>query len=233
MSEYTYLIRYGVMGHVARLSASAEYGSHFVRGQLVVIQSDRGVELGEVLVAVDGKSTPTENGTSDATTGSNGRPRVLREAAPDDVDRSRQAEQSRSDRFALCERVLRDEEWPWELIDVEPLLDGRSAVLHYLGPAQLDVAPIRARFRVACDLDVVLEPVGVDPDAALLEAAAGLDTHGGGCGNCDCGEKGGGCGAKAASGSAEAPQGATSAAHSGCDSCGISKWVAARNRETV
>ena len=47
---------------------------------------------------------------------------------------------------------------------VEPLLDGRSTVIHYLGPHQIDVAPLRARFRVECDIDVVLEPVGTDSE---------------------------------------------------------------------
>ena len=66
MSQHTYLIRYGVMGHVGRFPAIAECDSPFARGQLVVIQSDRGQELGEVLVTVDGKAVPGENGTTGA-----------------------------------------------------------------------------------------------------------------------------------------------------------------------
>ena len=48
-----YLIRYGLMGHIGRFRASVDSGGAFERGQAVVIESDRGVELGEVLIACD------------------------------------------------------------------------------------------------------------------------------------------------------------------------------------
>jgi hypothetical protein len=251
VSQHTYLIRYGAMGHVGRFPALPECDTPFQRGERVVIQSDRGLELGEVLISLDGTSAasdspttepPGRSGTIEASpAGLSERPRVLRMAGPEDLVRSRHAESSRSDRFALCERVLRDEAWPWALIDVEPLLDGRSAVIHYLGPAQIDGAALRARFRVACDLDVVLEPVGSDPDSELLAAMAGevADRDDGGCATCGCGETGG-CGAAAAlrraaakpAAGAEA-SGEMHAPHAGCASCGISKLLAARKRVTA
>jgi hypothetical protein len=115
---------------------------------------------------------------------------------------------------------LDEDHWPWELIDVEPLLEEGKAVLHYLGPHQLDVAALRARFRMTCDLDVVLEPVGTDledeqggapigvgvPSAACSRssfrppeggtparsnALAPAGRREAGCGACDCGA--GGC----------------------------------------
>ena len=161
------------------------------------------------------------------------RPRLLRQAGPEDLARARHAEQTKPARFTLCQNVLQEENWPCELIDVETLLDESATVLLYLGPRQRDVASLRARFRVACDLDVVFEQVGPGPDDEsddLVEE----EHSGGGCGSCDCGA-GGGCGASAALQSAsaaaareESPDHATHGSHSGCDSCGISKWMAAR-----
>ena len=58
MDNRSYLIRYGVMRHVGRFSALSVGESSLERGQLVVIQTDRGVELGEVLIALDGKPDP-------------------------------------------------------------------------------------------------------------------------------------------------------------------------------
>jgi hypothetical protein len=251
VGQHTYLIRYGIMGHVGRFPASQEFETLFKRGERVVIQSDRGLELGEILIAVNGTSAATDDRTAEpaaepgaVTSGpdapNDGR-RVLRLAGPDDLLQSRHVENARSDRFALCQRVLQDEDWPWELIDVEPLLDGRSAVIHYLGPAQIDAAALRARFRVAFNLDVVLEAVGSDPDTALLAAMAGEkdDRHGGGCGACGCDEEGG-CGALAALKSAgmetagrpeSSPE--RHGPDAGCASCGISKLLAARKRAMV
>ena len=152
MGDPAYLIRYGVMGYVGRFRAAPDCGGPLGRGQSVVIQTDRGVELGEVLIPLDeaGAARTIE------------RQRVIRPAGPDDLDRSRRAEASRPDRFATCRRVLEEEGWPWDLIDVEPLLEEGVTVLQYLGPHHLDAAALRARFRMTCGLDVVLEPVGAD-----------------------------------------------------------------------
>ena len=45
-------------------------------------------------------------------------------------------------------RILVENGWPWELIDVEPLLDGETIVLHYLGPHELDGAILRLGFEL-------------------------------------------------------------------------------------
>jgi PSP1-like protein len=243
VGDHSYLIRYGVMRHVGRFPALPYRDSSLERGQLVVIQTDRGVELGEVLIALDGKSAPARDGPGDPTSGASGAERtdsvsidssrVLRVAGADDLSLARSAEELRSARFSLCQRILRDGNWPWELVDVEPLLDGRATVLHYLGPHQLDVAPLRARFRVECDIDVVLEPVGNDLDS---EPSAGDVDDGGGCGSCGCSD-GGGCGSAPASlpaGDHTRPEPAVSGcapkSHSGCSSCGIGRMMAERTR---
>jgi hypothetical protein len=205
------------MGYVGRFRAAPDCGGPLGRGQSVVIQTDRGVELGEVLIPLD------EAGASRASE----RQRVIRPAGPDDLDRSRRAEASRADRFATCRRVLEEEGWPWDLIDVEPLLDDGVTVLQYLGPHRLDAAAIRARFRMTCGLDVVLEPVGAD-DAEAAESV------GGGCGSGGCGSGGrcgdGGCGSRAAPEVTAAGAGSGSSPHGGCASCGLGGLAAARRQ---
>ena len=203
MGEKSYLIRYGVMSHVGRFPALPTCDQSLERGQLVVIQTDRGLELGEVLIATDGTATHPGNRPDDANGSarmamtrcrhvSPSSPHVLRAAGPDDLSRSRSALAARSGRFSLCQRILEEGNWPWELVDVEPLLDGQATVLHYLGPHQIDVASLRARFRVECAIDVVLEPVGEDVGPEFSEEDADPEDAGG-CGSCGCGE-GGGCG---------------------------------------
>jgi len=230
VGEPAYLIRYGVMGHVARFRASPECGDSLERGQAVVIQTDRGIELGEVLVLLeDPASAPPVDQQS-----------VLRPAGLEDLAGSRHAESIRADRFALCQRVLRAGDWPWELIDVEPMLDDRATVLHYLGPHHLDAATLRARFRMTCGFDVVLEPVGIDADAE--DGVWDDEAHGGhehaGCGSCGSG----GCGSRSgqehhdgemAGGSAPVATGCGTSPHSGCASCGISRLLAERGGRRI
>jgi hypothetical protein len=216
VADSAYLIRYGVMGYVGRFRAAPECGGPLDRGQAVVIQTDRGVELGEVLIPLD------EAGAARAAE----RQRVIRPAAPADLERSRRAEATRRDRFDMCRRILEHEGWPWVLVDVEPLLDDGATVLQYLGPHHLDVAAIRARFRMACGLDVVLEPVGTDAEEAD-------EPVGGGCGSGGCGSdggygSGGGCGRTSPTESESRAAGCGSAVHAGCASCGLSRLAVAR-----
>jgi PSP1 C-terminal conserved region len=250
VGEKSYLIRYGVMSHVGRFPAHPSCDRSLERGQLVVIQTDRGVELGEVLIATDGMAAPPGNSPAAAPAladdedlmrfVSPGSPHVMRAAGPDDLSRSRSALAARSSHFSLCQRILDEGNWPWELVDVEPLLDGRATVLHYLGPHQIDVAPLRARFRVECAIDVVLEPVGEDVGPEFSEADPQVDDAGG-CGSCGCGD-GGGCGRTDGPvaephhhghGAETAVTACAPSSHSGCASCGIGRIVADRRKATT
>ena len=164
----TYLIRYRLMGHIGHFCASAELGAIFRRGQAVVIRSTRGVEPGEVLTACDdpdrrdskSKIAPPERNDSSLVHCDTGR--VYRLVRSEDLARAQERHESRLNRFSMCQRILDEDGRKWELLDIEPLLDGETIVLHYLGPHELDAVTLRARFRVACNLDEVLEPVGID-----------------------------------------------------------------------
>lgn len=176
-----YLVRHGAMRHVGRFVA--EDHSAYRKGDVVVVRSRRGDELGEVVsAAMSAEASPTSA-------------RVLRIAEGDDRRRARVAEADRPRRLAAIERFFGDGEWPLQPIDAEPMLDEGRTVLLYLGPHKLDSSALLQSLRDACGLDVILEPVGVDADDEEVDA----HDHGG-CGSCGlgggCGE-GGGCGTDA------------------------------------
>src|SRR4051794_14025986 len=111
--EYAYLVRYGLMHHVGRFLAETDA---YDRGQVVVVRSRRGTELGEVLLPLaPPEGAAPHAGVSPA--------RVLRAAGPDDLEAARRAERARAERFSACDRVFQDGVWPLQLVDVEPLLD--------------------------------------------------------------------------------------------------------------
>jgi hypothetical protein len=198
--ERSYLIRYGTASQIGRFGANPE--SAFARGDLVVIRSHRGIELGEVLVE-GGDQASELGGTSSAT-------RILRPAALEDIREAQRAEGERDGRFAKCAQVLEGGAWPIDLIDVEPLLEGKRTVLHYLGARLPDVTPLLAAFRSSCDLDIMFQPVGLDEPMDDPEPE-----HEHGCGSCSasggCGSASGGCGTSG-----------------GCGDCGVKKLLAAR-----
>ena len=209
------------MGHIARFPGAADLGEVLERGRVVVVQSNRGMELGEVLTAcdetilLDSSDEIEPRGSCDPFPTRTANEQLVRRAAEtEDLERAKLASESRDHLFSRCRRILAEHIWPWDLLDVEPLLDGETVVLHYLGPYEADATSVRARFRVACNLNVLLEHVGIDiplnePDAVDERSGCGSDCQAAGCGSGECG---GGC------------QSSTSG--SGCASCSISRWIA-------
>ena len=247
--EPGYLIRYGLMGHVGKFAHEPAMDFVFDRGQAVVIRTDRGEEVGEVLVPVGVPSQPSaasdrdaERAEARAATGSADRqgpvycgPPVLK------TWKTRAARrQLRSERYQVCQRICGEQSWPLEVIDVEPLLDQKTTVVHYLGPRDLDLALLR-RFRRSCDFDIIFEPVGSDHGTEWdNEDSVPATKRGGGCGDCDC--SGGKCGTGAEVASDHShPKNSTpaqtrsggcgsSSQSGGCSSCGIAQWMSGKQQ---
>jgi len=251
------LVRYGLTGHVGRFPLAPTADFEPARGLKVVIQTDRGLELGEVLTAVgDSRAAVPDrpaNGAdsaaaaeepltnaADCTTVARA---ILRAASAEDLATARRAEDLRRQRFEDCRRILEEGSWSVELIDVEPLLDPATTVLHLVGPANLDLAGLRARFRMTYESDVVFERPGMlDHPGGLKRFDDGFSGKGergreaAKCGDCNCGADG--CASARGSGSfnnadpsrpaAPGAEPCGKADHPGCASCGIAKLVAGR-----
>jgi len=231
------------MGHVGHFRGLPQAGGPFNRGQTVVIQSRRGVELGDLLIVFDGGILtdsfhvfgPQESDNCRGI-GKTGEPRVLRAAGSKDLARAHQMNTLRRDRFAHCQRVLEEQGWPWEILDVEPLLDGHSTVLHYLGPQKLETLSLRTRLRADCGFDVVLQPFGSEADRIKLEAHHAQCGCVSGCGSAGCsfgGSRGVDALSDASLSCASFETGMDGMEHhslKSCESCGIRQLIATRRR---
>ncbi len=198
-----YHVEYGQMRHIGRFTAETP---ELPFGQMVVVESNRGVELGRVVAPAPDDSTSTH-------------PKILRAATEQDLTRASELEATRNSRFDACRKIFEDGVWPIEPIDVEPLLDGERAVLYYFGPHQLDVSGLIGLLRQSCGVLFVFEPVGNDvSDDEPVDDHSDAD-HG--CGSCSsdgsCGSNGGGCGS-------------SEGGHGGCSTCAVSDLVAKRRR---
>jgi hypothetical protein len=169
------LVRHGLAGRVGWFAADEPSPG---RGEAVVLRTSRGIELGEVLKVEPSKARAGED--------SIGVFRVLRTAGEADLELARDAERLRDARFGLCRRVVEEEGWPLELVDVEPLLD-LSTVLHVLPLDEFDPALVRARFRVSGDFDVHVEALGDEPAAEPEPEPAPKSSGGCGSGCSSCG----------------------------------------------
>jgi hypothetical protein len=236
-AQLQYLVRYGVMGHVGAFVLEPSAAEAPARGQTVVIRSARGRELGEVLLALEPGESTSGPRDPDAEDG----PGFLRPARPDDLECFRRSERLRAARLTRCQEILDAAGGPIELLDVEPLIDPETVVLHGLGPRDLDLSRLQGRFRSECDFDVVFELVGAGLDA--MDRAGSPRPGAAENGTCGaCAGSGGGCSDCVTPASANRPRAETAAgvamppvhpcrsaggSHA-CSGCSVAKWRAAQ-----
>jgi cell fate regulator YaaT (PSP1 superfamily) len=184
MESREYLLRFGLNGEFGRFRASATFA--YRRGERVVIRGPRGVEIAEVLrEAVPGHAQFLPN-TSVG--------QLLRRLTAEDERTEGQMRDRGQQVFECGQRLLVELNLPFQLLDVEVLLDGQHAVLHYLSAGSADVRPFVSTLSREFELHVTLVDL-----AGQHEALEQEEHHG--CGRPNCGqEEGDGCGSCGAGG---------------------------------
>jgi cell fate regulator YaaT (PSP1 superfamily) len=158
------LVRYGRLGWVALFSGTDELVAK--RGDRVVIQTERGQELGELL------SNVAEHLIGDVSPAGD----VLRLAGDDD------GADDESDLVDLDELIgtIRERDTELEPVDAELLVDGRTAVIYCLGEVGPESERIAVELSKRTGRDIRLSPM-FDPEPGRCGSG------GGGCGSGGCG----------------------------------------------
>jgi len=165
-----YLVSHGCTGELGRFRAAGTEA--FRRGVHVVVRSQRGLELGEVLCPC----TPRHvRSMPDAFVGE-----LLRPATAEDetiaaglFDRTQQL-------FEDGRRLTAELNLPLEIFDVEVALDGHQVTLFYVRWQECDERPLVRALSQKYEALVALRDLGLPAGAT-------------GCGRPNCGSKEGGC----------------------------------------
>jgi nitrite reductase (NADH) small subunit/3-phenylpropionate/trans-cinnamate dioxygenase ferredoxin subunit len=172
-----FLVRFGAMGHVGKFCAAEPIGCD--RGSRVVVQSSRGLEIGEVLMAAEPDSSLMADQPDSGV--------LVREFTEDDTVKERLLREGQLRAFEACRQLLTDRNVPVELVDAEQLFDGQTLIFYFLGDPPPALANVTAELAQEYETQVQFRPLG-----------SGLGTScGTGCGSDDghaCGNGGGGCG---------------------------------------
>lgn len=161
-----YFVRVGAQQQILPMRTSL---SQLARGDAVICRTDRGLEMGEVLALVEhAAQLDPQAGV------------ILRRSSPEDHLLWNQLQKLGTVANNACQEYLRSTGANDVLVEVEPLLDGRTLYFHFLG----DPTP-ETESQVQTLAEVYRESVANSPFAQTLEK---------GCGP-DCGTKSkGGCG---------------------------------------
>ena len=167
-----YLVSYGTTGEFGRFLAAVPLECR--RGDRVVVHGRCGLELGVVLCEATPRHARVLANTPVG--------QLLRLAGADDEQAARRTREHGQALFADGRRLAAELGLPLEVLDVEVSLDGRQAVVHYIGPAGCDIDPLAAALARRHDLFVLIHNL----------ALAAEPEESGGCGEPNCGRAGGG-----------------------------------------
>lgn len=174
----SYVVRHGLLGHVGRFRCAAEHDSRLPRGQRIVCETSRGLEVGEVLLCVDDaddSDSPVLAGTIQRAV-----------SVADDLLIARQF-RYQQEAYAECVQLLAERGVAAVLVDVEHLFDGQSLYFYFLGTPPDEAEELTAALTERYEATVRFRPFtdaviqGCGP-ACGTESAAGCGS--GGCSSC-------------------------------------------------
>jgi cell fate regulator YaaT (PSP1 superfamily) len=173
-----YLLTYGTAGDFGRFAAPPTLTCR--RGELAVVRSMRGLELGTVLCEAGGGHA----GLLHQPAGE-----LLRRATDEDRRTARQMRERGSALFADARNLAHALGLPLQILDIELLLDGRHVVVSYLQAADADPRELLDRLAERHGVLVSLRDLAVppDPEEDDLASCGSGNCGSGGCGSCGSG----------------------------------------------
>lgn len=136
-----HLVRVGALANVGRFAATDAV--RYPRGARVIVRTDRGLEMGEVVApALDEGPRIQGDGV------------ILRGATVEDRLLEARLRQRREAAFEACSRLLAERGVPGVPIDVEHLFDGQTLVFYFLGDPPAAMADLATELAETYDAHV-------------------------------------------------------------------------------
>ena len=154
-----YLVRYGVMRHLAILSTRG--GAVFERGAKVIARTNRGLEVGEILC----EASPEKRDNSEIPAAEG---QVLREMTSEDANEQAHIEASTRHEFELCRQHVDQLGLQMKMVDIEHLFGGERIVVYYLAEGRIDFRELVKRLAGEFQTRIEMRQIGVRDEAKLL-----------------------------------------------------------------
>ena len=154
----TYVVRYGQMRFLGEYTGLAD--QEHPRGQQVVVRSDRGTELGEVLCPATDRTRCSWRTRS--------RARSSGWRRPEDLAAEARLPEIRETGFAACHRFIAKRRLQMDLVDVEVILGRERIVFYYLAEKRVDFRELVKDLARALQTRIEMRQIGVRDEAKLL-----------------------------------------------------------------
>src|SRR5262249_4817565 len=154
----SYVIRYGKMRFLGEYAGPRD--QDYPRGRPVVIRSDRGIELGEVLCPATSRTAQfLENPV---------RGEILRPASEDDLAQAEAMAAAQREAFATCQELIDRRRLQMDLVDVEIILGRERIVFYYLAEKRVDFRELVKDLARSLRTRIEMRQIGVRDEAKLL-----------------------------------------------------------------
>jgi cell fate regulator YaaT (PSP1 superfamily) len=153
-----YIVRHGAMRFLGEYEAGEE--ATYARGSEVVIRSDRGLEVGQVLCEANPRAIEL---IKDATHGP-----ILRLLAPEDRQMLEQLREAERQELETCCRIVQERQLQMELVDVEHILGGERIVFYFLAEKRVDFRDLVKDLAREYKTRIEMRQIGVRDEAKLL-----------------------------------------------------------------
>lgn len=151
------VVRYGAMRMVGVFTSRAE---RHARGARVIVRSNRGLEVGEVLCDA------TEQALAYLRDASGGQ--IMREMSADDQREADHIGQRIKEELRVCESRVRELKLDMQLVDLEHLFGGERIVIYYLSEQRIDFRELVKVLAAEFQTRIEMRQIGVRDEAKLL-----------------------------------------------------------------
>ena len=153
-----FIVRYGQMRHIGEYEAPE--GRDFARAERVLVCSDRGTELGEVLCpATERTASFLQNPF---------RGQILREATVEDLEAESRLVPLQERGLAACREFAGRRRLQMDLVDVEAVFGGERMVFYYVAEKRVDFRTLVRELASLFRARIELKQIGVRDEAKLL-----------------------------------------------------------------
>jgi len=154
-----FIVRHGVMRNLGVFSPSK--GDEYRRGDDVILRTDRGLEVGEVLCeATDEALAQMPKGAT--------RGQILRAMSPGDRNELAKMHEQEAREFESTKTHIADSGLPMELVDVEHVFGGERIVVYYLAEGRVDFRELVRTLASDFQTRIEMRQIGVRDEAKLL-----------------------------------------------------------------
>lgn len=153
-----YIVRFGAMRLLGAFSAADD--RPYARGVRVIIKTERGLEVGEVLC----EATP--RALAALTNPPKGQ--ILRAMTAEDANELKRIQAHQRKEFGVCQACIAKLGLEMELVDVEHLFGGERVIVYYLADGRVDFRELVRMLAGEFQTRIEMRQIGVRDEAKLL-----------------------------------------------------------------